>query len=53
MAKIDPNYYTSAINKFLLGLMKLMEKEGIHTQNIHFITDQDTYESNMKMASKN
>ena len=53
MAKVDPNYYSSACYEFLLGLMKLMEKEGIVTQNVHFITDQDTYVEKIKMASKN
>ena len=53
MGKIDPNYYSSAGYKFLLGLMKLMEKEGILTQNVHIITDQDTYAQNLEIASKN
>ena len=53
MGKIDPNYYSSAGYKFLLGLMKLMEKEGILTQNVHIITDQDTYAQYLEIASKN
>ncbi|MCL2932523.1 MAG: mechanosensitive ion channel family protein [Trichodesmium sp. MAG_R03] len=53
MAKVDPQYYGLALNNFRLGLMKLMEKEGIVTQNVHIIADQDTYAKNIKMASNN
>ncbi|MEM1172028.1 MAG: mechanosensitive ion channel domain-containing protein [Cyanobacteria bacterium P01_H01_bin.35] len=49
-----PGGYTVANDKFYLGLMRLLEKEGIAANNVYIISDQDTYAKNMKIdISKN
>lgn len=48
-----PSGYGRDLRAFHLGVMRLMEKEGIAAQNVYFITDAENYAKNMKMASKN
>ncbi|MGK7919062.1 MAG: mechanosensitive ion channel family protein [Trichodesmium sp.] len=50
---ITPARYFSAAREFRLGVMRLMEKEGILAQNVYIITDQETYTQNVKIAKQN
>jgi len=50
---LTPARYFSAAPEFHLGVMRLMEKEGILAQNVYIITDQETFTQNIKMAKPN
>lgn len=48
-----PAGYGRDRNKFHLGVMRFLEKEGIATHNVYIISDEDTYTKNIKMVSQN